>query len=148
MKRESPTPWLAGMVSMPALLVCALFFADTVAGMIGHRFMWPPPTLTLVDAVVLRDAGETAAQIINGADPNVPSSFSRASSLFGRRSVLPVEAAVITGETHLLELLVNYGARLDEPTLLRLRCEAERLGEDRVADWIEKRLARRVTCDQ
>ena len=148
MKSESPTPWLGGLIAAPALLVSALFFADTLAGMVGHRFVWSAPALTLADAVVLRNAGETAAHILNGADPNAPSPISRASHLFGRRSVLPVDAAVITGETHLLQLLNDYGARLDEATLLRLRCEAERLGEDRVARWIDARLARRVTCDQ
>jgi hypothetical protein len=146
--REPQTAWLAGCIAAPALLVCALFFADTIAGAVGARFLWPVPALTLADAVVLRNAGETAAQIINGADPNAPSPISRASSLFGRRALLPVDAAVITGETHMLQLLVDHGARLDEPTLMRLRCEAERIGEDRVARWIDARLTRPVTCDQ
>ena len=148
MKRDAPSAFIGAFIAVPALVVCALFFADTLAGVMEHRFIWPAPALTLADAVVLRNPGEAAAQIINGADPNTTSPIRQASSLFGRRSVLPVEAAVITGETHLLQLLVDYGARLDEPTWLRLRCEAERLGEDRVAGWIDQRLRRPVSCDQ
>lgn len=148
MKTESRAPWLGGLIAAPALLVAAIFCADTVRASMGYRFIWPAPALTLTDAVALRNAGEAAAQIVNGADPNAVSPISRAAFLVGRRSILPVEAAVMTGETHLLQLLVDYGARLDDATLLRLRCEADRLGENRVADWIDRRLARRVTCDQ
>jgi hypothetical protein len=148
MNRPAPSAWIGRLIAAPALLASVLFLADTCAGLMGHGFIWPTPALTLADAVVLRNSGETAAQIINGADPNRPSPLRQASSLFGRRSILPLEAAVITGETHLLQLLVDYGAQLDEPTLARLRCEAERLGEDRVAGWIDRRLTRRVACDQ
>ena len=147
MTRESQARWLGGFVAAPALLVCALFFVDSVGAAFGRGFIWPEPALTLADAVILRNAGETAAQIINGADPNAPSQINRASALFGRRSILPLEAAVFTGETHLLQLLVDHGARLDDATLLRLRCEAERIGEERVAHWLDTRLARRATCD-
>ena len=148
MNRQAPAAMIGGIIAAPALLVCVLFFADTLSGTIGRRFIWRPPALTLADAVVLRNSGEAAAQIAKGADPNAPSPIREASALFGRRSMIPVEAAVITGETHLLQLLVDYGARLDEPTLRRLRCEAERSGEDRVAGWIDRRLSRPVTCDQ
>jgi hypothetical protein len=139
---------LCGLVATPALLVAGFFFVDMLGSFAGRPLIWPATTLTLADAVILRNAGEAAAQILHGADPNAPSPVRRASAAFGRRSVLPVEAAVMTGETHLLELLADYGARLDEDTLVRLRCQAERIGEDRVAGWIDARLARRVACDQ
>jgi hypothetical protein len=148
MKRAPQAAWLGGFVAGPALLVAALFTVDALGGAVGRRFLWPVDALTLADAVLLRNAGEAAAQISHGADPNASSPIRRASPRFGRRSILPLEAAMMTGETHLLELLVNYGARPDEATLLRLRCEAERIGEDGVARWIDARLARRVRCDQ
>ena len=140
--------WPAAIVAAPALLVAAIFCADTLAAALARGFIWPVPKLTLAEAVIVRNAGEAASQIIAGADPNAPSPLGRASSRIGQRAILPLEAAVLTGETHLLELLVNHGARLDETALVQLRCRASRIGEDRVAEWIDARLGRHVECDQ
>jgi hypothetical protein len=140
--------WLGALVAAPALLVTTIFCVDTLGSALGRRVIWPVPALTLADAVIFRNAGEAASLIINGADPNAPSPLRRASSRFGRRSILPVEAAVLTGETHLLQLLVNYSARLDVKTTERLRCQADRLGEDQMREWLDARLGRAVSCDQ
>lgn len=140
--------WIAALVPLPALLVTALFCADTIGAMIGRRFFWPPTRMTLADALVLRNTGEVAFQLLSGVDPNEPSLLVQASRGREPTRMLPVEAAVLSGESYFLELLAGHGARLDDGILAHLRCQAERLGENQVRDWIDARLGRAVECDQ
>jgi hypothetical protein len=136
---------LLALVPLPAIVVAALFFADTLA---GGRVLWPPARVTLADAIALRNAGEAAAQLMDGVDPNAPSVLVDASPRRTPQRILPAEAAVLSGDTRLLDLLARHGARFDEPLLVQLYCQADRVGENEVRSWIEARLGRTADCGQ
>lgn len=139
---------LAAVVPLPAVIATSLFCADTVAAVVGRRFLLPPARLTLADAIALRNTGDVMFQILDGVDPNEPSLLVQASPLGRPRRVLPAEVAIFAGDEDLLALLIQHGLRLDDALLVRLRCEAERLGENGVADRIDARLGRKVDCGQ
>ena len=132
------------LVPLPAIVVTALFCVDALA---GGRLLWPSARVTLADAIALRNAGEAAAQLTSGVDPNAPSVLIDASPRRRPQRMLPAEAAVLSGDARLLDLLVRHGARLDEPLLVRLYCQADRIGEDEVRHWIQAKLGRMADCD-
>jgi hypothetical protein len=81
-------------------------------------------------------------------DPNAPSVLVDASPRRTPQRILPAEAAVLSGDTRLLDLLARHGARFDEPLLVQLYCQADRVGENEVRSWIEARLGRTADCGQ
>jgi hypothetical protein len=139
--------WIVALVPLPVLIVTALFCVDTFAAGIWRRFLYPPSHLTLADALILRNTGEVVFQLLEGVDPNEPSLLVRTAPGGRPRRVLPLEAAVLTGEIEFLDLLASHGARMDDALLVRLRCQADRIGENRIVDWMDARLGRSVDCD-
>jgi hypothetical protein len=137
--------WVLAVVAAPVVLVTTLFCADTIA---GGRLLWPTPHVSLADAIVLRNAGEVTNQLLNGADPNAPSLLHSGSPRGRPRQVLPVDAAVLSGEVRFLDLLAAHGARFEQPLLVRLHCEADRAGEHEIRAWIEARLGAPADCDR
>lgn len=144
--------WIVTLIPLPAILVATLFCADTLAGLTRNRLLWPEATLTIADAIVLRDTAEVVTQLLGGVDPNAPCRLTYTSRLTRKvrrhaaTAVTPLEAAVWSGEPFYMQLLAQHGAMLDEATLLRLRCEADRLGENRIVNWIDSRLGRGADC--
>jgi hypothetical protein len=137
--------WLLVLVPAPAVLVTAIFCADTFS---GGRLLWPASGVSFADAILLRNAGEVTHQLRNGVDPNAPSVLHDGSRYQRPRHVLPAEAAVRSGDARFLDLLTRHGARFDEPLLVRLYCEADRVGENDARSWVERRLGRPVDCNQ
>jgi hypothetical protein len=140
--------WIVTLIPLPVLIATALFSLDTFAAMTGPGFLFPSSHLTLADALALRNTGEVAFQLLNGVDPNQPSLLVQAAPGGKPRQALPVDVAIRTGEVDLLELLIRHGTRMDEAVLVRLRCEADRIGENRIVEWIDARLARAIDCDR
>ena len=137
--------WVPALVAAPVVLVTAVFCGDTIVG--GH-LLWPTSHVSLADAIVLRNAGEVANQLLNGADPNAPSLLQHGSRLARPQQVLPADAAVWSGEVRFLELLAVHGARFEQPLLVRLHCQADRAGEHEIRAWIEARLNGPADCDR
>lgn len=132
-------------MAAPAVLAGCLLLADSIAGAAGLSVIWPRTSLTLPEALILRDAGEATAQLLAGADAEAPARV--AVGPRGTPAMLtPLEAAVRSGELDLVELVLNHGATLPAPTAARLACVAERVGEERIGAWLGERLGTTTPC--
>lgn len=120
-----PGPALLWMVA-PAILVTLLFGASgAVALVTGRPLIWPPASLTLSEAVALRDRGEVARQIMLGADPNRRYPTNDVFREDEYVALTPLEAAIITREPYMVGLVLDYGALVNDHNAPVLQCLAE-----------------------
>ena len=116
---------VACAVAVPAIVVAVIFGLSGAATLIaGRPLIWPPADLTLSEAVGLRDQGEIVRQIMLGVDPNrryaVRGVFRENETV----TLTPLEAAVITRETYMVDVMRRYGAVLDQRNAATLQCLA------------------------
>ena len=112
-------------VVIPPVLVTVLFGVSGAAALItGRPLIWPPATMTLSEAVALRDRGEMARQIMLGADPNRRYPTRDVFREDEHVQLTPLEAAVITRESYMVGLVLEYGALVNEDNAPVLQCLA------------------------
>jgi hypothetical protein len=128
--------------------VALAFTINTSATAIGRELFWLEGRLSLADAIVSRNWAEVAYQVSEGRDPNGTSVLDAASPIGRSVTVTPLEAAVITGDTEMMQLLIDSGAVLSERNLPRLRCFARRLREGRIEDFLIVRAQTPVSCER
>jgi hypothetical protein len=86
--------------------------------------MWPDQKLNLSEAAAARDEAEVLRLIGQGQDPNMPHDI-RAGLLFDHTTRLtPLEAAVMSQRSSMVERLLANGAVMDAELWNRLRCLA------------------------
>ena len=134
-----------GLPPATGALVFGLSGATDLA--MGQPLVWAAPSVTLAEAVAMRDRSEIAGQILLGADPNIRYRMRDYLSAGRVVMVTPLEAALATGDIGLVESLMEQGATVDDTNRLPLRCFAIR----RNADAIDQLLAGGATeaprCD-
>jgi hypothetical protein len=137
---EQPQPQRRAI--MPAL---ALALPGVVLGVallwhvlapIANRARGEPEVLSMADVIVSRDGAEAAYRILRGTDPNRASALHRGSRSAGPVALTPLEAAVVTGEAHLVQMLLDYGAVMDRRNIPRLWCFAEAIGEEPIGRFL------------
>ena len=122
---------LALCVGLPAAIVLMIFGASGAAALVlGKPIAWPPQDVTLSEAVALRDRGETALQIMRGVDPNGRYVVRNVLREGEAVSLTPLEAAVITRESYMMNLVKDYGAIVDERNTAVLQCLAKSVGAE------------------
>jgi hypothetical protein len=141
---ESLPTWC---VAVPPAMVAALFALSGLAALVaGRPLIWPQTDLTLAEAVGLRDQGEVVRLIASGADPNrryaVRNVFRDDETL----AMSPLEAAVITREVYMMELVEDYGGIIDARNAAVLQCLAHALDVEDVRQFIIER-SREIPCD-
>lgn len=141
---ESLLPWC---VAMPPAIVAVMFALSGVAALLGGRpLIWPQQDITLAEAVGLRDQGEAVRLIVSGADPNrryaVRNVFRDDETL----AMSPLEAAVVTREVYMVELVENYGGVIDARNGAVLQCLARALDVEDVRQFIIER-STEIPCD-
>jgi hypothetical protein len=144
-------------MKLPALAVAlpgTLLVLATTALLLGLPFgfdpLWHAESLTLPEAAALRDTGEVVRLIANRENPDAPGPV-RANILRSEPVVVtPLEAAVAADRPEVIEVLLDQGASLDAPTMVRLVCFARRVEADDAGAFL---LAQRPddapgSCDQ
>lgn len=92
--------------------------------------MWPAEAVTLAEAAATRNSAEVLRLVGRGHDPSRRERV-RAALLSTRRDRLltPLEAAVWTGSSDIVRLLLDNHARADRVVRDELRCLANEVGE-------------------
>jgi hypothetical protein len=133
-------------VALPAVLVAVLFGVSGAAALVvGRPLLWAPSDLTLAEAVGLRDQGEAVRLIMLGADPNRRYDVRDVFREDEHVVLTPLEAAVITREDYMLDLVLDYGARIDDRNSSTLQCLARAVGADAIRASVVE-LSREVDC--
>jgi hypothetical protein len=144
MRRQWLPTWC---VAVPPAIVAVAFALSGVAALLaGRPLVWPQQDITLAEAVGLRDQGEVVRLIANGADPNrryaVRNVFREDETL----AMSPLEAAVITREVYMMELVEHYGGVIDARNAAVLQCLARALDVEDVRRFVIER-TQEIPCD-
>lgn len=116
--------WATVAVTAPG---CLLAVATTVAlamASCGRHPLWSQEPMSLSEAASVRDEGEVARLIEDGADYDVRYRV-RAGLVFGTATWLtPLEAAIAADDPQIVRALVGYGPPLNAERWTYLRCIA------------------------
>ena len=145
MPRLHPVPgWC---VAAPPVVVAVLFaFSGLTALLAGRPLIWPQTDITLTEAVGLRDQGEVVRLIASGADPNRRYAVRNVFREDETVAMSPLEAAVITREVYMMELVEDYGGIIDARNAAVLQCLARALDVEDVRQFVIER-SREIPCD-
>ena len=131
---------MALAVALPGVLVAALFGVSGATALVtGKPLLWPPTELTLSEAVGLRDQGEAVRLVMLGADPNRRYDVREVFRDDEHILLTPLEAAVITREDYMLDLVLDHGARIDQRNAATLQCLAKAVGAEAITSRIIER---------
>ena len=126
-------------VALPGIVVAMLFGVSGAASLVtGRPLMWPPPDLTLSEAVALRDRGEVVRQIMFGADPNRRYPTHDVFRDGEEVALTPLEAAVITREPYMVGLVLQYGGIVTDQNTVTLQCLAADVGAPSIRRQLEE----------
>ncbi len=139
--------WIGWLVGTPAVAMIALVGLLAIASLAGHDLLWRQPAdMSLPELTALKDTAGVTLRLEAGADPNAPGAVVHAFRLDHPVVATPLEAATAADRADMVPILVAHGARLDEPTLTRLRCFAQRLKNRDVAGVLARYDARPLDC--
>lgn len=125
-------------LQVAVLALVALNLTQSRGGMLVDLALLTTFTVAALTAA-LRDNGEVMRLIGLGADPNQAGTM-RADFAHNEAQVLtPLEAAVGTRRTDMVELLLEHGAHMDAAMQTRLTCFARRVEADDVRALLEER---------
>jgi hypothetical protein len=128
---------LALGAGLPGAIVAVLFGLSGAAALsTGQPLIWAPAESTLSQATALRDQGEAIRLIMLGSDPNRRYPVDAVFRPDEQVMLTPLEAAVITRELYMVELVVDYGATVDAGNAAVLQCLATRLRADAILDYL------------
>ena len=121
----------------PALVAVTISAVILVTAALGQSPpFWRGGPLTLAEAAALRDHGEVVRQIETGQDPNA--AYAIRPGIIAARSLTPLEAAVGSRRTEMVDLLILHGAKADAPTWRRLHCFAAGMGAADVVATLDR----------
>ena len=127
----------AWSVALPGMAVAMAFAVSGAAALFrGRPIIWPPTDVTLSEAVALRDQGEVVRQIMMGIDPNKRYLVRRVFRVDEEVALTPLEAAVVTREPYMVDLVVDYGASVNERNAATLQCLAVGVREETIRRYL------------
>jgi len=133
-------------VAAPGIVVAILFGMSGAASLLtGRPLIWPPPDVTLSEAVALRDRGEVVRQIMFGVDPNRRYPTHDVFREGEEVALTPLEAAVITREPVMVSLVLGYGGLVTDQNTVTLQCLADEVGSPSIRRQLAE-LSREVDC--
>lgn len=112
------------LVSAPIVALATAGALTLVLAAGGYNPLWRSEPLNLAEAAALRDPGEVARLLADGADPRTER-LVRAGFLYDYPAYLtPVDAAVRTDRAEIVQLLFDSGLSLDADAWRRAWCIA------------------------
>jgi hypothetical protein len=134
--------------AVPCLLVLVLFAASGAATLLrGQPLIWAPSRVTLSEAVAMSDLGESIRLLTLGADPNARYELAGVFRSDAHATLTPLEAAVLTRELYMMDVVVDHGARIDERNTRTLQCLARAVDAPAVAEYLAERSTRVESCE-
>jgi len=134
--------------AVPGFVVAAVFGLSGIAALVtGEPLIWPPEEATLSQATALRDQGEVIRLIMLGTDPNRPSLVDGVFRPGEAVMLTPLEAAVITRELHIVELVADYGGAVGDNNAAVLQCLAAGVRADAVHDYLVRAAGGVRSCE-
>ena len=136
MGRIGARRWPSVALAAPAVVVTAGLTLALVFGVFGRHPMWPDDGLNLSEAAATSDEADVVRLIERGEDPNIRRDI-RPGVLFDRAVRLtPLEAAVVSQRTVMVERLLANGAVMDAAVWSQLRCLA---GGNEMPPFLDRR---------
>ena len=131
--------WLALVIASPGLLWAAAIVVLLLAEVAGAPIL-TAPSVTLSEAAALGDKGDIVRLVGRAVDPN-RRGYVRP-GLLGRDeyTVTPLEAAIGSHRSDVIELLLDSGAIMNEGSYQVLRCLAEESRDHALATFLERRM--------
>ncbi len=127
----APRPLTALLAAAPMAFVLASALVLALAAL-GYQPLWQPgPALTLAQTAYATDRPTVYRMVKEGADPNEASRVADAAVL------TPLEAAVISRDLELVQILVGLGARVDDSNRRRLTCFAIEDGAQSIVTYLD-----------
>jgi hypothetical protein len=124
---------VAAAVGLPGTLVACAALAVAAAGAAGYHPLWTAGPLTLSEAAALRDLGEMARLLADGADPDAASAVRPGIVADFEGPMRPLDAALSARRVDSFLLLLQAGAAIPPHDWRLLRCRAERLDAPEIA---------------
>jgi len=129
--------WMAVLVSLPMVAAAVVVAGDEVYRHIdpGSPLFGEPPAASLADAITHGLGVEQAYVFIRaGQDPNAPVAVANEDYTGGRMMrVSPLILAIASRDGNVVQMLLNFGARLDLPQNRDAWCLATALRNDEAA---------------
>jgi hypothetical protein len=139
-----------GGLAGPVFLIPLLFGAAVVVLLIGSAAgwhpLWPENAATLSETVALRDRPGALALIASGHNPNAVYPVREELLTSRALQITPLQAAVSTRETYMVDMLVANGARLDDATRRNLICLARTTNAGEIEAQLSAGLPAPVDC--
>jgi len=132
---------LAGPVFLIPLLFSIAAVVLLAGSVVGWNPLWPEDAATLSEVVALRDMPGALMLISKGHDPNGVYAVRKDLLTSRDLQITPLQAAVSTRETYVVQTLLDNGARLDDASRVAIIC----LARTTQATEIEALLAAQVT---
>ena len=132
--------------AVPGTLVAVVFGVSGAAALVtGRPLVWAPEDITLSEAVALRDRGEVVRQIMAGRDPNQRYETHDVFREGEHVALTPLEAAVIMHERYMVELVLAYGASLNDRNSAVLQCLAANVQDESIRRYLAA-LSKEADC--
>jgi hypothetical protein len=112
----------------------------------GRPLLWPAGTVTLSEAMAMRDQGEVVRQVGLGRSLDARYDVYDAIKADRHTPATPLEAAIATRELYMFMLGVDYGARLDASSAPALQCLADAKRATDIAAYLAKRFGPTPDC--
>jgi hypothetical protein len=126
------------------VIVCA---ASGVAALVrGQPLLWPAHSMSLTEAVAMRDTAEIVRQIALGADPNRRYDAWDVLKRGQHVTLTPLEAAIATRESYVFDLLVANGANVTPEIARTLNCFASAEHAADIATQLSKQFGPAESC--
>lgn len=133
----------------PGIALAFVFGVLGVASLSGdHSPVLAPQSRSLAEAAGNHDAAEVVRRLVAGEDLRSAADVRMPLKLAGPARLTPLEAAVLSEWTPMLQLLIDAGAPTDTATLRPLRCIAQRERDrNTIAFLAALDEQRTLTCD-
>lgn len=124
--RLTPSPRLPLLVAAPAIAVVTIWSALlAVNAATGAHPIWPIQPRNLAEAAAFEDGAAVIRRVSAGEDLNQPAAVRERVILPEAAALAPIEAAAISGQVEMVQLLIDLGATPDQASWQRAFCMAD-----------------------
>ncbi len=124
--RLTPSPRLPLLAAAPLIgvvMIWAALLAASAAS--GEHPLWPLQPRNLAEAAAFEDGAAVMRRVSAGEDLNRPGEVRGRVILPEAATLTPIEAAAITGQVEMVQLLIELGATPDDASWQRAFCMAD-----------------------